>query len=70
MRRNFYGELSGFGNLSKVCPATLLNAFTANMRDRERDFYHNGAEYLLFSPQYTGISNLTNSLWNIKKLVF
>lgn len=70
MSRNFLGELSGFENISKICPATLLNAFTANMRDRESDFYLNGTTYRIFAPQYTGLPNLTNALWNIKTLVF
>ena len=34
MSGRFLGQLSGFDNLSNVCPATLLNAFTANMRER------------------------------------
>ena len=34
MQQRFTGQLSGFPNLSKVCPATLLNAFTADMRKR------------------------------------
>ena len=70
MRSRFAGQLSGFSNMTKVCPATLLNPFIANMAERESDFYANGAEYKLFCPQYTGLANLANSLWNIKKLVF
>jgi hypothetical protein len=70
MNRNFKGELSGFSNLTKVCPATLLNAFTADMRKRGSDFYANGTQYKIFCPQYTGVANLVNSLWNIKQLVF
>jgi len=70
MAQRFQGQLSNFGKLTEVCPATLLNAFTATQIDRESDFYQNGAEYKLFCPQFTGISNLVNSLWNIKQLVF
>jgi hypothetical protein len=70
MRSAFNGELSGYGNLSKICPSTLLNAFTANMVERASDFHENGTEYKLFCPQFTGGANLINSLWNIKKLVF
>jgi hypothetical protein len=32
--RAYTGQLSGFANMSKICPATLLNAFTADMRKR------------------------------------
>lgn len=64
------GQLGDFSNMTKVCPATLLNAFTANMIERASDFYANGTEYKLFCPQYTGVANLTNALWNIKRLVF
>lgn len=56
--------------MTGVCPATLLNAFTADMLKRGNDFYQNGANYHLFCPQYTGLANLVNSLWNIKTLVF
>jgi hypothetical protein len=70
MNRNFKGELSGFNNLTTVCPATLLNAFTADMRTRASDFYANGTQYKIFCPQYTGVANLVNALWNIKQLVY
>lgn len=70
MNNAFTGQLGGFPNLSQVCPATLLNAFTADMRKRQSDFYENGATYKIFAPQYTGIANLANALWNIKTLVF
>ncbi len=70
MRQGFTGQLSGYSNMTKVCPATLLNAFTANMIQRASDFYANGAQYKIFCPQYTGLANLANSLWNIKRLVF
>jgi pyruvate-formate lyase len=70
MRKNFNFELAGFGNLSTICPASLLNAFTANMRSRGSDFYENGSEYKIFCPQYTGLANLANSLYNIKTLVY
>ncbi len=70
MRGRFAGQLSGYSNMTKVCPATLLNPFIADMFDRGSDLYANGANYKLFCPQYTGFANLTNSLWNIKTLVF
>ena len=70
MRAAFYGELCGYSNMSKICPSSLLNAFTANMIERGSDFHENGTEYKLFCPQYTGVANLVNSLWNIKQLVF
>lgn len=70
MSRAFAGQLSGFTDLSEFCPATLLNAFTADMRERESDFYLNGATYKIFCPQFTGVANLTNALWNIRTLVF
>ena len=56
--------------MTKVCPASLLNAFTATFVERASDFYDNGTEYKLFCPQYTGAANLVDSLWNIKQLVF
>jgi hypothetical protein len=62
--------LSNYENNTAVCPATLLNAFTTDMRKRESDFYENGCNYKIFAPQFTGVANLTNALWNIKKLVF
>lgn len=68
--RAFTGQLKGFEMLSTVCPATLLNAFTADMRERESDFYLGGSTYKIFAPQYTGVANLVNALWNIKTLVY
>ena len=62
--------LSGYLNMSQFCPATLLNAFTADMRKRESDFYSNGTNYRMVCPQYSAIPNLTNALWNIKQLVY
>ena len=62
--------LGNFENNTSVCPASLLNAFTTDMRARQSDFYENGCTYKLFAPQYTGVANLTNALKNIRKLVF
>jgi hypothetical protein len=39
MQRGLGGMLMNYSNMSKICPATLLNAFTADMRKRESDFY-------------------------------
>lgn len=68
--RNFTSQLSSFGLVSDIFPTSLLNVFTHGVADREADFYSNGTRYNLFAPQFTGIANLVNSLWNIKKYVF
>jgi pyruvate-formate lyase len=70
IRRDTIGGLVGHGAVTAWCPATLLNAFVADLRERGSDFYENGAEYKLIAPQYTGLANLINSLWNIKTLVY
>ncbi len=68
--KNFTGQLRSYGKISDVYPTTLLNAFTADFAEREADFYSNGVTYNQFCPQFTGVSNLTNALWNLKKYVF
>ena len=73
--RNVYlqganGHLGGYGNITNVCPAPLLNAFVHNSHEKGADLYQNGARYNIFAPQYSGMANLANAMWNIRKLVF
>ena len=70
MTKNYTNQLGNFGKVSDIFPTSLLNAFTEGFVKRKKDFYSNGTQYNLFAPQYTGIANLTNALWNIKKYVF
>lgn len=64
------GHLGGYGSITSICPATMLNAFTHGNREKGADLYSNGARYNLFAPQYTGLTNLVNAMWNIRELVF
>ena len=68
--KNYTGQLGNYGRVSEIFPTSLLNAFTSGFVERKKDFYSNGTKYNIFAPQYTGISNLANALWNIKKYVF
>lgn len=64
------GHLGGYGNITDVCPATLINAFVHESREKGADLYRNGARYNIFAPQYVGMANLINAMWNIKSLVY
>ena len=68
--KNFTFQLFNYGKVSDIYPTSLLNAFTAGFDTRKADFYSNGVTYNQFCPQFTGVANLTNALWNIKKYVF
>ena len=70
MTKNFTFQLGNYGKVSDVYPSSLLNAFTAGLAERKLDFYSNGATYNQFCPQYSGISNLVNALWHLKKYVW
>jgi Dyp-type peroxidase family len=62
--------LGGFGRVSAVCPSPLLSCFVDDCVEKGLDCYAGGPRYTVFGPGFTGLPNLINSLYAVRKLVF
>lgn len=64
------GFVANFGSLAGTCPAPLLSVFIEGCMEKAMDLYAGGATYSVVGPCFTGIPDLINSLWAIRKLCF
>jgi len=59
-----------YGNKINIAPSPLLSALISGCVEKGRDITAGGARYHIFSPLLVGISNATDSLNVIHRLVF
>lgn len=67
----FYNSLmNNYGALGAVCPSPLFSSMVEGCMESGRDMTNGGAKYHIVAPMMCGITNATNALYAIKKMVY